>query len=85
MVFNADLIYSFQENASILEGYLYDDKGILTDRIYFTASTDDEVAKTEIGRDYFWQHDGYWFRMYAPSSVCADDLTFDVKQVSLEQ
>lgn len=65
--------------------YLYDDKGILTDRIYFTVSTDDEATKTEIGRDHFWQYDGYWFRMYAPSSVCTDDLTFDVKQVSLEQ
>ena len=67
--------------------YLYDDKGIPTDCICFipSADEDDEATKTEIGRDHFWRHDGYWFRMYIPSSVLSDDLSFDVKQVSLEQ
>lgn len=63
--------------------YLYDDTNVLTDCICFAPSADG--TKTEIGREHLWQHDGYWFRMYIPSAVFSDDLSFEVKQVSLER
>jgi len=42
-----------------------------------------ENDRTELGRQYYWVRDGYFFTMYIPTGKPTHGLTFDVERVSL--
>ncbi len=52
--------------------------------VYYDSIKWFENPEEEIGRQYYWEHDGYLFSMYIPNSEVSGTLSFEVEQILLD-